>query len=140
MMDDFRGNPLRTIWQGFRGIRIAGSRQSPMCWPEPWSMATVWVIAASLRAGDVQWMTAGSGILHQEMPKGDDQGRMHGFQLWANLPAHLKMVKPRYQDVPASEIPEVIDDDGTPCASSAASFGARPDPSKASPPNHAIST
>ena len=53
----------------------------------------------TLGAGDVQWMTAGSGILHQEMPKGDPNGRMHGFQLWANLPSHLKMSKPRYQDV-----------------------------------------
>ena len=66
-----------------------------------------------LGAGDVQWMTAGSGILHQEMPQGDGQGRMHGFQLWANLPSSLKMTTPRYQDVPAAEIPEVVDDDGT---------------------------
>jgi redox-sensitive bicupin YhaK (pirin superfamily) len=64
-------------------------------------------------AGDVQWMTAGSGILHQEMPQGDPQGRMHGFQLWANLPSALKMTAPRYQDVPAKEIPEITDDDGT---------------------------
>jgi len=67
----------------------------------------------SLGSGDVQWMTAGSGILHQEMPKGDTQGRMHGFQLWANLPASLKMTKPRYQDVAARDIPEIVDDDGT---------------------------
>ncbi|HZS12902.1 MAG TPA: pirin family protein [Nitrospirales bacterium] len=67
----------------------------------------------SLGAGDVQWMTAGSGILHQEMPQGDPQGRMHGFQLWANLPASLKMTDPRYQDVKARDIPEVVDDDGT---------------------------
>jgi hypothetical protein len=64
-------------------------------------------------AGDVQWMTAGSGILHQEMPKGDAKGRMHGFQLWANLPAALKMTDPRYQDIHSSEIPEVTEDDGT---------------------------
>jgi len=64
-------------------------------------------------AGDVQWMTAGSGILHQEMPSGDAQGRMHGFQLWANLPAALKMTAPRYQDIPASAIPEVTEDDGS---------------------------
>ena len=64
-------------------------------------------------AGDVQWMTAGSGILHQEMPKGDGQGRMHGFQLWANLPAALKMTDPRYQDIHSDEIPEVTEDDGT---------------------------
>ncbi len=67
----------------------------------------------SLGAGDVQWMTAGRGILHQEMPKGDTQGRMHGFQLWGNLPARLKMTEPRYQDVPGGEIPTVTDDDGT---------------------------
>ena len=64
-------------------------------------------------AGDVQWMTAGRGILHQEMPKGDAQGRMHGFQLWSNLPASLKMTEPRYQDISARDIPEVTDDDGT---------------------------
>ena len=63
--------------------------------------------------GDVQWMTAGSGILHQEMPKGDSQGRMHGFQLWANLPSSLKMTSPRYQDIPSAAIPELTDDDGT---------------------------
>lgn len=67
----------------------------------------------SLGAGDVQWMTAGSGILHQEMPEGDTQGRMHGFQLWANLPARHKMTAPRYQDVQAKDIPVVTDDDGT---------------------------
>jgi redox-sensitive bicupin YhaK (pirin superfamily) len=67
----------------------------------------------TLGAGDVQWMTAGSGILHQEMPQGDARGRMHGFQLWANLPRSLKMTAPRYQDVVAREIPEVTDDDGT---------------------------
>jgi redox-sensitive bicupin YhaK (pirin superfamily) len=66
-----------------------------------------------MTAGDVQWMTAGSGILHQEMPAGDAQGRMHGFQLWANLPAALKMTDPRYQDIPASAIPEVTEDDGS---------------------------
>jgi len=67
----------------------------------------------SLGAGDVQWMTAGRGILHQEMPKGDPHGRMHGFQLWANLPSSLKMTAPRYQDVKGGDIPEVVDDDGT---------------------------
>jgi len=66
----------------------------------------------AMGAGDVQWMTAGRGILHQEMPRGDTQGRMHGFQLWANLPASLKMTAPRYQDVQAREIPDITDDDG----------------------------
>src|SRR3974390_1094940 len=67
----------------------------------------------NLGSGDVQWMTAGRGIMHQEMPKGDAQGRMHGFQLWANLPSSLKMTAPRYQDIKAAEIPEIVDDDGT---------------------------
>jgi redox-sensitive bicupin YhaK (pirin superfamily) len=67
----------------------------------------------AIAAGDIQWMTAGRGIIHQEMPKGDVDGRMHGFQLWANLPSSLKMTAPRYQEVKAPEVPEVIDDDGT---------------------------
>jgi quercetin 2,3-dioxygenase len=67
----------------------------------------------NLGAGDVQWMTAGRGIMHQEMPQGDEKGRMHGFQLWANLPSSLKMTAPRYQDIKAPEIPEIADDDGT---------------------------
>jgi redox-sensitive bicupin YhaK (pirin superfamily) len=67
----------------------------------------------AIGAGDVQWMTAGSGIIHQEMPKGDQAGRMHGFQLWANLPASLKMTAPRYQEVKAPDIPAITDDDGT---------------------------
>jgi redox-sensitive bicupin YhaK (pirin superfamily) len=67
----------------------------------------------SIASGDVQWMTAGSGIIHQEMPKGDHAGRMHGFQLWANLPSSLKMTPPRYQEIKAGDIPEVTDDDGT---------------------------
>jgi quercetin 2,3-dioxygenase len=66
-----------------------------------------------LGAGDVQWMTAGRGILHQEMPQGDAAGRMHGFQLWANLPATLKMTAPRYQDIAARDVPQIVDDDGT---------------------------
>jgi len=69
--------------------------------------------AGTLGSGDIQWMTAGRGILHQEMPQGDTSGRMHGFQLWANLPSSLKMTTPRYQDVGARDIPEVVDDDGT---------------------------
>ena len=66
-----------------------------------------------LGPGSVQWMTAGSGILHQEMPRGNAAGQMHGFQLWANLPSSLKMTAPRYQDIGGSDIPEIIDDDGT---------------------------
>ncbi len=67
----------------------------------------------SIGPGEIQWMTAGRGIIHQEMPKGDKFGRMHGFQLWANLPASQKMAPPRYQEIKAPEIPEITDDDGT---------------------------
>ena len=67
----------------------------------------------TLGAGDVQWMTAGRGIMHQEMPHGNAAGQMHGFQLWGNLPSSQKMVAPRYQDVTAKDIPVVTDDDGT---------------------------
>jgi len=77
----------------------------------------------TLGAGDVQWMTAGSGILHQEMPSGDTSGQMHGFQLWANLPSSLKMTPPRYQDVLSGDIPEVTDDDGTKVRVICGSFG-----------------
>ena len=97
----------------FPGTRTAASRPSPMCWPARSSTATAWATRAGIAAGDVQWMTAGSGIIHQEMPQGDPRGRMHGFQLWANLPSSLKMTAPRYQDIPAIEIPETVDDDGT---------------------------
>jgi redox-sensitive bicupin YhaK (pirin superfamily) len=82
----------------------------------------------NLGAGDVQWMTAGSGILHQEMPKGDARGRMHGFQLWANLPSRLKMTKPRYQDVAARDVPEVMDDDGTKIRVVCGSYGGQTGP------------
>ncbi len=67
----------------------------------------------TITTGDVQWMTAGKGIIHQEMPHGDEKGRMHGFQLWANLPSSMKMMNPRYQDIKSGEIPEVVEDDGT---------------------------
>ena len=69
--------------------------------------------SGAIAADDIQWMTAGKGIIHQEMPRGDQSGRMHGFQLWANLPAALKMTPPRYQEVKAPDIPEITDDDGT---------------------------
>jgi len=113
LLDDFRNDNPRDYLAGFpwhphRGIEtityvLAGSVEHGDSLGNKGKMT----------AGDVQWMTAGSGILHQEMPKGDDQGRMHGFQLWANLPASLKMTNPRYQDIHSSAIPEVIDDDGT---------------------------
>ena len=66
-----------------------------------------------LSDGDLQWMTAGSGIIHQEMPKGNNDGKMHGFQLWANLPSSQKMTAPRYQDIKCSEFNSIVEDDGT---------------------------
>jgi redox-sensitive bicupin YhaK (pirin superfamily) len=71
--------------------------------------------AGRLKPGDVQWMTAGAGVIHSEMPAREfarDGGRMHGFQLWVNLPKRDKMTKPRYQEIPSSRIPKVISADG----------------------------
>ena len=65
-----------------------------------------------ISAGDIQWMTAGSGIIHQEMPKGDSGGRMYGFQLWANLPRSHKMMDPRYRDVKSGQVPQVLLENG----------------------------
>jgi redox-sensitive bicupin YhaK (pirin superfamily) len=81
-----------------------------------------------LGPGSVQWMTAGSGILHQEMPRGSAAGRMHGFQLWANLPSGLKMTAPRYQDIQGADIPEIVDDDGTRVKIIVGRFRGRPGP------------
>ena len=113
MMDDFRGDRPEDYLAGFP-------------WHPHRGIETITYVLAGevahgdslgnkgrMTSGDVQWMTAGSGILHQEMPKGDENGRMHGFQLWANLPASLKMTDPRYQDIPTAAIPEVTEDDGT---------------------------
>ncbi len=113
LLDDFRNDVPEDYLAGFpwhphRGIEtityvLAGTVDHGD------SMGNRGVIGA----GDIQWMTAGSGIIHQEMPKGDEAGRMHGFQLWANLPAALKMTTPRYQEVKSPDIPEITDDDGT---------------------------
>jgi redox-sensitive bicupin YhaK (pirin superfamily) len=78
--------------------------------------------------GDVQWMTAGKGIIHQEMPEGDEAGRMYGFQLWANLPARLKMAEPRYQGIDGPDIPIVVDDDGTEVRVVCGRYGKTPGP------------
>jgi redox-sensitive bicupin YhaK (pirin superfamily) len=112
MMDDFRGDHPSDYSAGFP-------------WHPHRGIETItYVLAGEVEHGDslgnrgvlgpgsVQWMTAGRGILHQEMPRGDALGRMHGFQLWANLPSGLKMTAPRYQDISGRDIPEAIDDDG----------------------------
>ena len=113
LFDDFRGDHPRDYMAGFpwhphRGIEtityvLAGAVEHGD------SLGN----RGTLKGGDVQWMTAGLGILHQERPKGNARGQMHGFQLWANLPRALKMTAPRYQDVKGSEIPEILEDDGT---------------------------
>lgn len=113
LFDDFRNEDPRDYMRGFpwhphRGIEtityvLAGSVDHGD------SLGNT----GTLRGGDVQWMTAGRGILHQEMPRGNAKGQMHGFQLWANLPASMKMTAPRYQDVKSKDIPEITDDDGT---------------------------
>jgi quercetin 2,3-dioxygenase len=112
LLDDFRSNDPRHFLPGFpwhphRGIEtityvLEGSVEHGD------SMGNTGVISK----GDVQWMTAGSGIIHQEMPKGDNSGRMGGFQLWANLPASQKMMGPRYREVKHSQIPVITPGNG----------------------------
>jgi quercetin 2,3-dioxygenase len=128
LLDDFRSdNPEEYLagfpWHPHRGIEtityvLAGSVEHAD------SLGHRGVIGA----GDVQWMTAGSGIIHQEMPKGDRDGHMYGFQLWANLPASLKMTKPKYQEFKADEIPIVTEDDGTQVRLICGKFGGKKGP------------
>src|SRR4051794_25053846 len=113
LLDDFRNDVPEDYLPGFpwhphRGIEtityvLAGTVEHGD------SMGNRGVIGP----GDIQWMTAGRGIIHQEMPKGDGVGRMQGFQLWATLPAALKMTAPRYQEVKGPDVPEATDADGT---------------------------
>lgn len=112
LLDDFRGDDPKYFIKGFpwhphRGIEtitymVEGTVEHGD------SIGNSGVIGP----GDVQWMTAGNGIIHQEMPKGDDRGRMGGFQLWANLPASHKMMDPRYRDIKDNQIPRVTMDNG----------------------------
>ncbi|MDN3510954.1 MAG: pirin family protein [Candidatus Jettenia sp.] len=113
LLDDFRSdNPMHYIkgfpWHPHRGIEtityvLCGDVEHGD------SMGNKGLISS----GDVQWMTAGSGIIHQEMPKGDPDGLMFGFQLWANLPKSHKMTEPRYRDVKSNQIPEAVLENGT---------------------------
>jgi redox-sensitive bicupin YhaK (pirin superfamily) len=113
LFDDFRNDDPRAYQAGFPWHPHRGIETITYVLAGEVDHADSLGNQGSLGAGDVQWMTAGSGILHQEMPRGNAKGQMHGFQLWANLPSGLKMTAPRYQDIASSEIPEVIDDDGT---------------------------
>lgn len=113
LLDDFRSNNPEQYLKGFpwhphRGIEtityvLKGNVEHGD------SMGNKGVISS----GDIQWMTAGSGIIHQEMPKGNDIGEMYGFQLWANLPKTHKMMDPRYQEVKNGEFPVVTRENGT---------------------------
>ena len=113
LLDDFRSdNPEHYLkgfpWHPHRGIEtityvLRGDVEHGD------SMGNKGVISS----GDVQWMTAGSGVIHQEMPQGDTDGLMFGFQLWANLPRSHKMMEPRYRDVKSRQIPEVVLENGT---------------------------
>jgi redox-sensitive bicupin YhaK (pirin superfamily) len=113
MLDDFRSdNPDHYLkgfpWHPHRGIEtityvLRGDVEHGD------SMGNKGIISS----GDIQWMTAGSGIIHQEMPKGDPDGSMYGFQLWANLPKSHKMMDPRYRDVKVNQIPELVQGNGT---------------------------
>lgn len=113
MLDDFRNDdPDKYLpgfpWHPHRGIEtitymLEGSAEHGD------SMGN----HGTIHKGEVQWMTAGSGIIHQEMPKPDSRGRMYGFQLWTNLPAHEKMSKPRYRDLRAQDIPMVQSPEGS---------------------------
>jgi len=113
MMDDFRNDRPQDYQAGFPWHPHRGIETITYVLEGSVDHADSLGNAGTLGPGSVQWMTAGSGIMHQEMPKGDFRGRMHGFQLWANLPSGLKMTTPRYQDIGATDIPEIIDDDGT---------------------------
>ena len=113
MMDDFRNDRPQDYQAGFPWHPHRGIETITYVLEGSVDHADSLGNAGTLGPGSVQWMTAGSGIMHQEMPKGDFRGRMHGFQLWANLPSSLKMTTPRYQDIGATDIPEIIDDDGT---------------------------
>ena len=112
LLDDFRGDSPADYIKGFpwhphRGIEtITYVLEGEVEHGD--SMGNRGVIGP----GDVQWMTAGSGIIHQEMPRGAPDGRMYGFQLWANLPKSNKMMDPRYRDVKSSTIPEVTLENG----------------------------
>jgi redox-sensitive bicupin YhaK (pirin superfamily) len=112
-LDDFRSkNPDHFIkgfpWHPHRGIEtITYVLQGTVEHGD--SMGNKGII----NSGDIQWMTAGSGIIHQEMPKGDPEGIMLGFQLWANLPASHKMMDPRYQEIKSNQFPEILMENGT---------------------------
>lgn len=113
LFDDFRNEHPRDFEKGFPWHPHRGIETITYVLEGTVAHADSLGNTGDLNAGDVQWMTAGSGILHQEMPRGNGKGQMHGFQLWGNLPSAQKMTAPRYQDMKSADIPVVTDDDGT---------------------------
>ena len=113
MMDDFRNDDPNKYMKGFPWHPHRGIETITYVLSGTVEHADSLGNNGSLNDGDIQWMTAGSGIIHQEMPKGNKNGAMHGFQLWANLPSNQKMTAPRYQDIKSKEIKSLVDDDGT---------------------------
>jgi len=113
LFDDFRNEHPRDFEKGFPWHPHRGIETITYVLEGTVAHADSLGNTGDLNAGDVQWMTAGSGILHQEMPRGNANGQMHGFQLWGNLPSAQKMTAPRYQDMKSADIPVVTDDDGT---------------------------
>lgn len=113
MMDDFRNDDPRLYSKGFPWHPHRGIETITYVLDGEVEHSDSLGNKGRLGAGSVQWMTAGSGIVHQEMPFGNAKGQMHGFQLWANLPSSLKMTAPRYQDITGRDIPIEGDDDGT---------------------------
>ena len=113
MMDDFRNDDPQKYAQGFPWHPHRGIETITYVLKGQVEHADSLGNRGILSDGDVQWMTAGSGIIHQEMPEGNAAGEMHGFQLWANLPRHQKMCTPRYQDIKSKDINSLTDDDGT---------------------------
>jgi redox-sensitive bicupin YhaK (pirin superfamily) len=113
LLDDFRSDDPRSYIKGFPWHPHRGMETITYVLRGDVEHADSMGNKGLIGSGDVQWMTAGSGIIHQEMPRGDDSGHMGGFQLWANLPAAQKMMDPRYRDVKNNQIPEVITSDGT---------------------------
>jgi quercetin 2,3-dioxygenase len=113
MMDDFRNDVPAAYRSGFPWHPHRGIETITYVLKGQVEHADSLGNRGVLSDGSVQWMTAGSGIIHQEMPKGNEAGQMHGFQLWANLPKDQKMCTPRYQDIGGADITSLTDDDGT---------------------------
>ena len=113
MMDDFRNDEPDKYMKGFPWHPHRGIETITYVLSGTVEHADSLGNNGLLGDGDIQWMTAGSGIIHQEMPKGNHKGEMHGFQLWANLPSNQKMTAPRYQDIKSKEIKSLVEDDGT---------------------------